>query len=227
VPQPVDLCTWRDVLLSENGPPDPLTRLVLLAIGQHMKAKEEHGCAWPGQELIAERSGVALRSVRRHLEKAAAGGWVSRKQVRRANRHGWFRTEYTASLPDQVIALLQQHPATVAPCSDDTRPDTTQQEANGDTTGGQPVHNRRPSFGRLTLNGTPNRTPNRNSPENSSEEADQNAKVNGLANELDLRAKILALPFMKAGEVAHALRASGATVEEVLRVREAAGGAKV
>ena len=108
MPQPVDLYRWRDAILSEGGPANPLARLTLLAVAQHMKA--DGTGAWPSQKAIAKRTCAGERSVRRHLEIAERHGWITRERVRRANGRNWYYTEYSAVVPDSVYTLLPEKP---------------------------------------------------------------------------------------------------------------------
>jgi len=158
MPQPVDLYRWRDAILSEGGPANPLARLTLLAVAQHMKA--DGTGAWPSQKAIAKRTCAGERSVRRHLEIAERHGWITRERVRRANGRNWYYTEYSAVVPDSVYTLLpekpwdadpdwRREPATVAATHVDDRPQVP--PVNAST--GQSVHEYRPTETRVPANG--------------------------------------------------------------------------
>lgn len=122
MPYAVDVYAWRNAIMSERGPANPLGRLVLIAVSLHMKA--DGTGAWPSQALIAQRARVGLRSVKRHLEIAKRRGWVERVTVRIKGQQ-WRRTEYSACVPDDVYDALPARPweedptwtrsATVAP----------------------------------------------------------------------------------------------------------------
>lgn len=105
---PVDTYRWRDAILSENGPRNATARLVLLVIGQHMKA--DGTGAWPSQELIARRACITDRVVRTHLEIAARHGWIERQRVRREKGRNWYFTEYSAVVPPAVYDCLSERP---------------------------------------------------------------------------------------------------------------------
>ena len=107
VPKPTDLFGWRNAIMSELGPGNPLARLVLMTVGLHMKV--DGSGAWPSQALIAARAHVGLRTVKRHLESADRHGWIERRPMRRSGQR-WRGTEYAACIPDEVYALLRERP---------------------------------------------------------------------------------------------------------------------
>ena len=69
--QPVDRYQWADCVASEQGPRDPLTRFVLLALAMHMDPDGSN--AWPSQRTLAMRTGWCRRTVQFHL-KIGRGG---------------------------------------------------------------------------------------------------------------------------------------------------------
>jgi Helix-turn-helix domain len=151
VPQPIDVYAWRNAIMSDNGPTNPLARLVLMAVSLHMKA--DGTGAWPAQKLLAVRACMGERSVRRHLEIAERLGWIERTRTRRDKGRAWYRTEYAACVPDDVYvnmperpwesdptwrrepaivaATHQQIPNALGVSSDDNRPTSTRVPANG------------------------------------------------------------------------------------------------
>lgn len=75
--------------MSERGP-GPNTRLVLTVILMHMYGDEAKS-AFPGQETIAEFSGLTSRSVRTHLTLAQKLGWIRIKSNKRRGKTGvWY-----------------------------------------------------------------------------------------------------------------------------------------
>jgi hypothetical protein len=86
---------WRDHLLGPDGPPQPMTRLVLLVLASHMN---NEGYAFPSIELLAYESGCSIKSAKRHLTFACAEGWLTRTEGM-GYAQGWRRYEYEASLP--------------------------------------------------------------------------------------------------------------------------------
>ena len=106
-PRTVDLFAWRNAIMSEHGPPNPLARLVLLTVSLHMQA--DGSGAWPAQTSISKRAKVGLRSVKRHLETAERLGWIERTQERIPGKK-WRRTNYEACVPAAVYDLLPERP---------------------------------------------------------------------------------------------------------------------
>lgn len=89
------LYEWRAALMSLRGP-DRMTRLVLITLA--MWANEQL-IAWPSQREIAKRAGVSERTVRTHLDKADAAGWITRKRQRTAGSK-WAHDVYTLCIPE-------------------------------------------------------------------------------------------------------------------------------
>lgn len=96
---------WRDAVLSTDGPPKPMTRLVLLALAKYMNGAGEN--CWPSVEIIVTDTGLARRSVLRHLAEAKDSGWV-RVRSRGTNGQGWRRHAYSPTLPRGVAAAPRQ-----------------------------------------------------------------------------------------------------------------------
>lgn len=105
---PVDTYRWRDAILSERGPRSGTARLVLLVIAQHMHA--DGTGAWPSQELIAKRTGLSDRVVRKHVEVAMQSGWLERRRVRRDRGRNWYFHAYGAAVPPSVYSQLRERP---------------------------------------------------------------------------------------------------------------------
>jgi len=97
VSQP-DLFHWRETFMSKRGP-DKLGRHVLNALAMHMKP--DGTGAWPSQILLAERTGMSIRSVKHYLQELERFGWIRRVRVAVPGKT-WRRTEYTAAIPDTV-----------------------------------------------------------------------------------------------------------------------------
>lgn len=107
MPKPVNVYAWRNAILSAKGPKNPIARLILLAVAQHMKA--DGTGAWPSQAHLVVRTGAGLRSVKRHLDFADHCGWVHRVLVRR-NGKKWGFTQYEATVPDGVYDMIAERP---------------------------------------------------------------------------------------------------------------------
>lgn len=98
---------WLQAIASEQGPRDPVTRLVLMTLSLHMNQKGDN--AWPAQSTLAKRSGLSERCVRTHLHLADAAGWLSVYDKRPAGK-GWRRREYVATVPADLLEELKAHP---------------------------------------------------------------------------------------------------------------------
>ena len=98
---------WRELFASKHGPADSGTRLVLFVLALHMN--QEGGNAFPSQETIAKRSGLSVRSVRRHLDAAAKADWLRISQKARPGK-SWFVHEYLAVIPDKLKELYASKP---------------------------------------------------------------------------------------------------------------------
>jgi hypothetical protein len=98
---------WRVLLASEHGPTNPSTRLVLFVLSLHMNQVGDN--AFPSQQLIAKRSGLSERSVRRHLALAEKAGWINVYQKSRKGQ-AWFVHEYVATIPDDLAQYCTSKP---------------------------------------------------------------------------------------------------------------------
>ena len=82
------------------------TAFTLMILGTHMNS--EGGRCWPSQARLAEESGAHRRTIRRHLEEAAAAGWLFR--VRHAGSgQSWAKYSYQATLPADVDDILDDY----------------------------------------------------------------------------------------------------------------------
>lgn len=96
------LFRWREAVLSEHGPRDANTRLVLLAIAQHWQPEAER--AWPSVDRLVEMTGLSRPTVVKHLNGADEAGWIDRTRNVGEGR-GWRRNEYRATIPKAVKEL--------------------------------------------------------------------------------------------------------------------------
>lgn len=87
---------WFWQVLSPQGPPHALTRLVLSALRKHMQP--DGGRCYPSQKLIADECALSLRTVHKHLRVAVAEGWIKR-QRRQKDDGSWASYSYNATLP--------------------------------------------------------------------------------------------------------------------------------
>jgi hypothetical protein len=86
---------WRDYVIGPDGPPKSTSRLVLCALSVHM---DTQGYAFPSIELLALECHLSQSAVKRHLEFAAAEGWI-RRTSSMGYKLGWRKYEYEASIP--------------------------------------------------------------------------------------------------------------------------------
>jgi hypothetical protein len=108
-PVMADARRWHALFASEEGPPHPSTRLVLFCLYTYMNARTNE--AFPSQATIARQTGLTERSVRTHLKKAAAGGWLQQSLHGRTGR-GWAQHHYLATIP---AALAERAAAGTGP----------------------------------------------------------------------------------------------------------------
>jgi hypothetical protein len=90
---------WLNAIRSEQGPPHPQTRFVLFALSLHMK--NEAATCFPSLALLARETGLATRTVKKHMNVAVADGWLIRT-VRRGNASGFSSYSYRALIPDHM-----------------------------------------------------------------------------------------------------------------------------
>ena len=89
------LFTWRSVICSDDGPEDPITRWVLIALSLHMN--ELGDSCFPSIALLARETALANRTVKKHLKLAAEAGWILRRLREQRRGQAWRCYEYYAS----------------------------------------------------------------------------------------------------------------------------------
>ena len=89
------LFTWRAEICSDDGPEDPITRFVLLALSLHMN--ELGDSCFPSISLLARETALANRTVRKHLKLAVASGWIMRRVRELRRGQAWRCYEYFAA----------------------------------------------------------------------------------------------------------------------------------
>ena len=87
------LFDWRAEILSERGPPEAMTRYVLLVLSQHMNGDGDS--CFPSIDTVAFEAALSEKSVRTHLERAAGEGWIERWTG--STSKGWRRYQYRAT----------------------------------------------------------------------------------------------------------------------------------
>jgi hypothetical protein len=96
------LSTWRAAVASKHGPRGAVTRLVCLTLSFHMDDLAEG--RYPSLELLAEETGLGLRTVKEHMAVAVAAGWIGKRDRREPNGQGWRRVSYVRKIPAAVRA---------------------------------------------------------------------------------------------------------------------------
>lgn len=92
------LYRWMDAWMGPDGPA-PTTRHVLHALASHMDRFGDD--CWPGTRLLAEETGLARKTVRRHLDLAKDAGWIS--WVEEAGEgQAWRRRLYSPTYPSNM-----------------------------------------------------------------------------------------------------------------------------
>lgn len=91
---------------------------------------------FPSLALLAEESGLGLRTVKEHVALAGSLGWLGKRERRLRNSQGWRRNEYFAQIPVAVEAAFhaEQRGAPAAPCKDGAPPAPAQGGAPDDRT---------------------------------------------------------------------------------------------
>lgn len=72
-----DLFQWRRLVMSKNGPDEPNTRYLLLAIALHMNERCEN--AYPSQGYLAKAMSLDRKTVGKHMRIAIREGWILRR----------------------------------------------------------------------------------------------------------------------------------------------------
>jgi hypothetical protein len=100
--------TWLHPVISKDGPPEPLTRLVLLAMA--MRMNDDGTCCFAGVRHLAQLTGLNKDTVARYRLKAVGHGFL----IPPASCPSVARQEWLPCLPPLV-----------PPVSDDARRDST------------------------------------------------------------------------------------------------------
>lgn len=87
---------FREAIFASDLP--ALTRLVLLVLLEHVRDMAE-GC-FPGKSRIALMTGMSLRAVDQHIERARLAGWLSVTKRRSSGRH--VSNMYRLAVPDHA-----------------------------------------------------------------------------------------------------------------------------
>jgi len=106
-PVEVDAWQWRQMMLSEHGPPKENARLVALAVARDVGVSQRD--AWPAQKTIARNAQVGLRTAQRLLTELAEQGWCVRGRGPTTGK-GWALTAYTFTVPAHLEEFIPAHP---------------------------------------------------------------------------------------------------------------------
>ena len=99
---------WRNAIRSEDGPTDPITRLVLLNLSFWMDAYGDG--AEPSMRVQAHQTGLGLRTVERHLKHASETGWLVRQRQKRG-RYSYFVPEEFSTSEGGPVRVTGQDPS--------------------------------------------------------------------------------------------------------------------
>lgn len=88
---------WQWLVWSKDGPPHVAQRAILQVLfSYHVSTRK----VFPSEGTIAEKVGLSVRSVRRHIAEIEAAGWIRREKV--GNGQGWRRSVYTILFPSHL-----------------------------------------------------------------------------------------------------------------------------
>lgn len=91
--------SYRKTVLSDRGPSQHGSRLVILAILQYAGPGL---IAFPSQETIAKDTGFCVRSVRKYAKAAERERWCTCGHRRLRKGHQWYQTIYMLHTPEQA-----------------------------------------------------------------------------------------------------------------------------
>lgn len=101
---------WQRAVSSHQGPPNPMTRHILLAMSVHMDGKRNEngklkdGHTFVSQDRLVLDTGHSLNTIKKYLREAVKGGWIRR--TKRTDRHGrQSGNEHHATIPARVKAV--------------------------------------------------------------------------------------------------------------------------
>lgn len=98
---------WERAVMASDLP--PMTRLVLFAVGAHMDNRTRQASV--SQKAIATATGIAPRTVRKHLAGAVDAGWLDR------TRRG-FRAGDDTRIPSTYVGTFPRTTGTTVPVED-------------------------------------------------------------------------------------------------------------
>jgi hypothetical protein len=93
------LHVWRDLIRSERGPKNPVTRHILQNLGTYMDANGGH--CFPSIKTQSIETGLSERTIKRRLHDAEKGRWLYIFEHQGQGK-GWRHYEYQARIPDAI-----------------------------------------------------------------------------------------------------------------------------
>ena len=101
------IARWRTVVVSDKGPRDASTRLILVALAEN--AKHDGSRCFPSITTLMAATALSKRSVIAHLQKAADQGWLSKRRVR-SQKGDWNHNSYQLVVPESLSAEFALSP---------------------------------------------------------------------------------------------------------------------
>lgn len=97
---------WERLVISDRGPVNPITRLVLLVLATHLNRDNE---AWPSEKVLASKTGLSQRAVFTHLQIAVSEGWIERTASRGQGK-AWALYTYRIRTPSDGLGTAPRAP---------------------------------------------------------------------------------------------------------------------
>lgn len=98
---------WLQLIGSEHGPPNPVTRLVLF--GLSLRMNQQGASCFPSQDSQSVSTGLSTRTVRTHLHIAEKLGWI-KIYLRPRKGQAWFSHEYEATIREDLAQYCTSKP---------------------------------------------------------------------------------------------------------------------
>ncbi len=98
---------WRDLVLSEHGPSQPMTRLVLTVIAHVIDSKDDADCVRLSYQALVRATKLSRVTVANHIRTAVADGWLERR-LPRGFGQAWHTYEFEWRVPWSVETALRR-----------------------------------------------------------------------------------------------------------------------
>lgn len=112
---------WLAVVLSERGPPEPLTKLVLCAVFQRVNWETGRGF-FEASRTLARRLGLNKDTVNKHLGLATSECWLTRTKRSRTDAKGNERHGFVYALSFKHLVSEQTAQKADSRCPNGARP---------------------------------------------------------------------------------------------------------